>query len=270
MWRTFSPSAASTSLTRRSAAGPRNSAEPLRRTFAERALARAQSGISTRWSSASSANACLCGGGWPRKVKFSTFWFQKRRNNRAALKLLRKLLRKQGYAPDEIVTDGLASYGAALEALDCRSRHRPGRLRDNNRAENSHLLVRRRERKMQRFKSQGKPSASLPPTAPSTISSISSVTSFPDQPFAASGPTPREAGSTRPQQLREISGQEFRAPASVKLTIPPRASSRHDNASGTSQHHSETPSFLGSSVTSCVSLQESPGISRAIYIQLPA
>lgn len=80
---------------------------------------------------------------------------QKRRNKRAALKLLRKLLRRQGYTPDGIVTDGLASYGAALEILGCRSRHRPGRLRDNNRAENSHLTVRRRERKMQRFKSQG-------------------------------------------------------------------------------------------------------------------
>jgi len=69
--------------------------------------------------------------------------------------LLRKLLRKHGYVPDRFVTDGLPSYGAALDTLGCRSRHRPGRLRDNNRAENSHLSVRRRERKMQRFKSQG-------------------------------------------------------------------------------------------------------------------
>ena len=76
---------------------------------------------------------------------------QKRRNKRAA----RKLLRKQGYAPEQFVTDGLPSYGASLDSLGCRSRHRPGRLRDNNRAENSHLSVRRRERKMQRFKSQG-------------------------------------------------------------------------------------------------------------------
>jgi putative transposase len=83
------------------------------------------------------------------------FLVQKRRNKRAALKLLRKLLRKQGYAPDRFVTDGLRSYGAALETLGGRSRHRPGRLRDNNRAGNSHLSVRRRERKMQRFKSQG-------------------------------------------------------------------------------------------------------------------
>ena len=80
---------------------------------------------------------------------------QKRCNKPAALRLLRKLLKRQGYVPDRIVTDGLLSYGAALETLGCRWRHRPGRLRENNRAENSHLAVRRRERKMQRFKSQG-------------------------------------------------------------------------------------------------------------------
>ena len=80
---------------------------------------------------------------------------QKRRNKAAALKLLRKLLRNQGYVPDTIVTDGLKSYPAAMKKLGCLQRHRPGRLRDNNRVENSHLPVRRRERKMQRFKSQG-------------------------------------------------------------------------------------------------------------------
>jgi putative transposase len=80
---------------------------------------------------------------------------QKRRNTSAALKLLRKLLKCQGYAPDEIVTDGLASYKAAMQELGYGERHKPGRLRDNNRIENSHLPVRRRERKIQRFKSQG-------------------------------------------------------------------------------------------------------------------
>src|SRR5690606_4377128 len=80
---------------------------------------------------------------------------QKRRNKAAALKLLRKLLKNQGYIPDAIVTDGLASYKAAMRELGCKDRHRPGRLRDNNRVENSHLPVRRRERKMQSFKSQG-------------------------------------------------------------------------------------------------------------------
>jgi putative transposase len=80
---------------------------------------------------------------------------QKRRNKVAALKLLRKLLKNQGVHPEAIVTDGLASYRAALRDLDCMDRHRPGRLRDNNRVENSHLVIRRRERKQQRFKSQG-------------------------------------------------------------------------------------------------------------------
>jgi transposase-like protein len=69
--------------------------------------------------------------------------------------LLRKLLKNQGYVPERIVTDGLKSYHAAMKVLGCQARHRPGRLRDNNRVENSHLPVRRRERKMQRFKSQG-------------------------------------------------------------------------------------------------------------------
>ena len=80
---------------------------------------------------------------------------QKRRNRKAALKLLKKLLRNQGFVPERFVTDGLASYPAALKMLKCQRRHKPGRLRDNNRVENSHLPVRRRERKMQRFKSQG-------------------------------------------------------------------------------------------------------------------
>ncbi|MFV0645282.1 MAG: IS6 family transposase [Sphingomonadaceae bacterium] len=80
---------------------------------------------------------------------------QKRRNREAALKLLRKLLKNQGFLPDKIVTDGLASYKAALRELGGLARHQPGRLQENNRAENSHLPIRRRERKMQRFKSQG-------------------------------------------------------------------------------------------------------------------
>ena len=78
---------------------------------------------------------------------------QKQRDTRAALRLMRRLLRNQHVEPETIVTDGLRSYSAALEKLDLIDRHRPGRLRDNNRAENSHLSVRRRERKMQGFKS---------------------------------------------------------------------------------------------------------------------
>src|SRR5215207_3329273 len=80
---------------------------------------------------------------------------QPKRDTAAALRLMRKLLKKQGYAPDELVTDKLVgSYGAARRELGLSCRHEQG-LRKNNRAENSHQVVRRRERKMQRFKSPG-------------------------------------------------------------------------------------------------------------------
>jgi transposase-like protein len=79
---------------------------------------------------------------------------QKRRDADAAVRLLRRLLKNQNVEPQQIVTDGLRSYGAALQQLGLSDRHHRGRLRDNNRAENSHLPIRRRERKMQGFKSQ--------------------------------------------------------------------------------------------------------------------
>ena len=79
---------------------------------------------------------------------------QRRRDKNAAVKLMRKLLKKQGFAPDVLVTDKLRSYGAAKAALGLSARHEQG-LRKNNRAENSHQPVRGRERKMQRFKSPG-------------------------------------------------------------------------------------------------------------------
>ena len=119
---------------------------------------------------------------------------QSRRNKKAALKLMRKLLKKQGYAPNKVVTDKLPSYGSALRDLNMTGKHVTGgrsstqqsqgyapnkvvtdklpsygsALRDlnmtgkhvtggrsNNRAENSHLPVRQRERRMQGFKSSG-------------------------------------------------------------------------------------------------------------------
>ena len=80
---------------------------------------------------------------------------QKRRNKHAAFKLLRRLLKNQGIHPETITTDKLASYRAALRNLGLTDRHRPGGMRENNRAENSHLPIRRRERKQQKFKSQG-------------------------------------------------------------------------------------------------------------------
>src|SRR4051812_13503217 len=79
---------------------------------------------------------------------------QRRRDKCAAVKLMRKLLRKQGFAPKTVTTDKLRSYSAAFQHLGLSCHHEQG-LRQNNRAENSHQVVRRRERKLQRFKSPG-------------------------------------------------------------------------------------------------------------------
>ena len=74
----------------------------------------------------------------------------KKRDKKAALKFLRKSLRRHG-AADELVTDRLRSYGAALGELGIRERQRTARWM-NNRAENSHQPFRRRERAMLRFR----------------------------------------------------------------------------------------------------------------------
>ena len=79
---------------------------------------------------------------------------QSKRNKHAALKLMRKLLKKYAFAPERLVTDDLRSYGSAARDLGLESRRVRGRWK-NNRAENSHQPTRRRERKMQRFKSPG-------------------------------------------------------------------------------------------------------------------
>jgi putative transposase len=79
---------------------------------------------------------------------------QSKRSKHAALKLMRKLLKKYDFVPDQVITDDLRSYGAAVRDLGIESRHERGRWK-NNRAENSHQPTRRRERKMQRFKNAG-------------------------------------------------------------------------------------------------------------------
>src|ERR1700732_3895290 len=65
---------------------------------------------------------------------------------------MRKLLKKQGFTPKLLTTDKLGSDAAASRHLHLTCPHEQA-LRKNNRAENSHQVVRRRERKMQRFKS---------------------------------------------------------------------------------------------------------------------
>jgi putative transposase len=110
-----------------------------------------------------------------------------KRNKHAALKLMRKLLRKYGFVPDRLITDDLRSYGAAAHDLGIENRHERGQWK-NNRIENSHQPTRRRERKMQRFKSPAQPRNFSQPMLPSTTHSTSSVISHQPERIAPSAP----------------------------------------------------------------------------------
>ena len=79
---------------------------------------------------------------------------QAKRNTRAALKLMGKLPKRQGFAPRTLVTDKWRATAAAVRELGLTARHHQARWK-NNRIESVHVPVRRRERKMQRFRSLG-------------------------------------------------------------------------------------------------------------------
>ena len=77
---------------------------------------------------------------------------QVHRNTKAARRLLTRLLRKQGRPPKRIITDKLGSYGDARRKVMPKVEHRQHKGL-NNRAENSHVPIRKRERMMQGFRS---------------------------------------------------------------------------------------------------------------------
>ncbi len=96
----------------------------------------------------------------------------------------------------------------------------PSRLRDNYRIENSNLPVRRRERKIQRFKSKARPRASSPSTPPSTMSSISSATTpTASPPNLPSGGTRRVGRCVRRNRIIRSSCRRG-VGQNVKLTRP--------------------------------------------------
>ena len=79
---------------------------------------------------------------------------QSRRDKRAAKRLLVKLIKRWGFVPKRIITDKLRSYGAAKREVAPGLDHWSHKGL-NNRAENSHLPFRKRERVMQGFRSPG-------------------------------------------------------------------------------------------------------------------
>lgn len=79
---------------------------------------------------------------------------QRRRDKKAAKRLLYRVLKKQGRTPKRFITDKLRSYGAAKREIAPGVEHRSHKGL-NNRAENSHLPFRKRERAMQGYRSPG-------------------------------------------------------------------------------------------------------------------
>lgn len=68
--------------------------------------------------------------------------------------MLTRLLKKQGLSPKRMITDKLRSYGAAKRQMMPQVDHRSHKGL-NNRAENSHVPLRKRKRSMQGFRSPG-------------------------------------------------------------------------------------------------------------------
>src|SRR5258708_14153278 len=116
---------------------------------------------------------------------------QRRRDKRAALRLMRKLLRKQGFVPKLLTTDKLGSYGAAFRHLHLTCPHEQG-LRKNNRAENSHKWCAAASAKCSGSSRRDPPSASSVSMPPSTTRSTFNDTSSP-------GP---RSGPSQPKQRR--------------------------------------------------------------------
>jgi putative transposase len=80
---------------------------------------------------------------------------QSQRNAKAATRFFKKLLKALRYAPRVMITDKLASYGAARKQMRLSIDHWQHKGL-NNRAENSHQPTRQKERQMKKFKSPGK------------------------------------------------------------------------------------------------------------------
>ncbi|MCW2242386.1 transposase-like protein [Azospirillum canadense] len=123
---------------------------------------------------------------------------QSRRNKRAAKRLFRKLLKKQGRVPRVVITDKLKSYAAAKKDLKVRCEHRQHKGL-NNRAENSHQPTRRRERQMKRFKSPRQVQRFLGPSMiPSITFSTSAATISPPANSAPPALRPSRLGPRSP------------------------------------------------------------------------
>jgi putative transposase len=127
----------------------------------------------------------------------------RRRDKTAAKKFFRKLLKGLTYVLQVIITDKLASYGAAKREILPGVEHRQHRYL-NNRAENSHQPTRQRERRMQRLKSPGHAQRFL-----AVYGAIASH--FRPRRHLYSAPAYRQQMTRRFQTWREITGTAIAA-----------------------------------------------------------
>ena len=119
---------------------------------------------------------------------------QSKRDKRAALKLLRKLLKKMAFVPDKLVTDDLRSYGAAARELGLSRRHERGRWR-NNRARTRINRPDDGSARCRGSRVRDQPNDFCPSTPPPTTPSTSSVTSSQRRHTGHSEPRPCRRGA---------------------------------------------------------------------------
>ena len=120
---------------------------------------------------------------------------QSRRDQQAAERFLRQVVDGVGYEPRVVITDKLASYPPAIRRVLPNTEHRRHK-RLNNRAENSHLPTRKRERVLQRFKSAEHAQRFLGPFSAVSNHFRRVDTSSPLPPTDKSAPRPTPLGRT--------------------------------------------------------------------------
>jgi putative transposase len=140
------------SAMRRSGAGVPSSGRPTPISCAVGAPAPATHGTSTRSSSKINGKIHYLWRAVDQHGNVLDILVQPRRDAKAAKKFFRRLLKGLRYVPRVLVTDKLASYGAAHRVVMPSVAHRRSKYL-NNRAENSHQPTQQRERAMKRFKS---------------------------------------------------------------------------------------------------------------------
>jgi putative transposase len=128
---------------------------------------------------------------------------QRRRGTRAALRMMRKLLKKQGFMPKSLVTDKLRSYASAFRRLRLTCPHEQG-LRKNNRAENSHQWCDDESARCGGSNRLDRPSSSSAYMPSSTIPSISSAILPRDRRLGSSEPKPPTTGKSQSRRHRQL------------------------------------------------------------------